>query len=338
MQWGSPGSGNGQFNQPDGIAVDSNGNVYVSDMWNNRVQKFSSSGEYLTQWGSDGLLAFPAGLAVDDNNNVFVADRDHHRIIKFNDSGTSLTLWGSYGGSASQFNLPMGLAVDNSGNIYVADTWNHRIQKFSDGYPLPDSVSGLILNGSFEDPSGLNEWTYGGSLPITRTTLAYTGTYALRLGIPVSPTAQNLTQAWAYQTFYVSEVMSRPVLSFAYHMTVNDIQDYSDFFVEIQTGTGRSHLATVVRAGYQSCLGPNIRPVPRTDLAWRTVSYDMSPFKGQSVRVVFRNRNLHDQVGDESLGIWTDVDAVRVNEAESFVPAGPYYVYLPIVSNARCDR
>ena len=53
-QWGSFGTGDGQFKQPWGVAVDSAGNVYVTDYWNHRVQKFTSSGAFLTQWGSAG--------------------------------------------------------------------------------------------------------------------------------------------------------------------------------------------------------------------------------------------------------------------------------------------
>ena len=53
-QWGSQGSGDGQFMFPTGVAVDGDGDVYVADRDNNRIQKFTSSGGYLTQWGSYG--------------------------------------------------------------------------------------------------------------------------------------------------------------------------------------------------------------------------------------------------------------------------------------------
>src|SRR5580765_5337043 len=71
LQWGTPGSGNGQFNGPAGMAVDANGNVYVADYGNHRVQKFTDTGAYLTQWGThgsgSGQFNGPEGLAVDAN-------------------------------------------------------------------------------------------------------------------------------------------------------------------------------------------------------------------------------------------------------------------------------
>ena len=101
-------------------------------------------------------------------------------------------------------------------------------------------------------------------------------------------------------------------------MHVNDIRDYSDFFVDIQDGIGLNHLATVVRDGYPG----NVAPLAGTDLCWRRVSYDLSAYKGQYVRLVFQNRNLWPQ----SWGIWTYVDDVRV------VDAGPpplFSIFLP---------
>ena len=77
-QFGSAGSGNGQFEYPLGIAVDSSNNVYVADSDNNRVEKFDRNGNYLTQWGSlgsgNGQFIDPVGIAVDSSNNVYVTD------------------------------------------------------------------------------------------------------------------------------------------------------------------------------------------------------------------------------------------------------------------------
>jgi len=83
-KWGSPGIGDGQFNFPEGMAVDSGGNIYVSDRFNHRIQKFSSSGVFLAKWGSqgssDGQFKFPEGVAVDSAGNVYVSDRFNNRI------------------------------------------------------------------------------------------------------------------------------------------------------------------------------------------------------------------------------------------------------------------
>ena len=77
-KWGSSGSGDGQFNYPYGVAVDSSGNVYVADTTNNRIQKFSSEGTFITKWGSvgsgDGQFYYPTGVAVDPLGYVYVAD------------------------------------------------------------------------------------------------------------------------------------------------------------------------------------------------------------------------------------------------------------------------
>jgi len=135
-KWGSQGSGDGQFNNPHGVAVDSSGNVYVIETHpNDRIQKFSSDGTFITKWGSygsgDGQFIYPYGVAVDSSGNVYVADGDNHRIQKISSDGTFITKWGSYGSGDGQFIYPTDVAVDSSGNVYVADYSNNRIQKFT---------------------------------------------------------------------------------------------------------------------------------------------------------------------------------------------------------------
>jgi DNA-binding beta-propeller fold protein YncE len=115
-KWGSPGSGNGQFNRPYGAAVDATGNIYVSDIFNHRIQKFDKDGVYLDQWGSLGLgngqFNRSGGVALDSAGNVYVADGLNHRIQKFDASGTYIDQWGSLGSGDGQFNLPTGVALD----------------------------------------------------------------------------------------------------------------------------------------------------------------------------------------------------------------------------------
>ena len=99
--WGTFGSGNGQFDGPDGIAVDDSGNVYVSDYGNNRIQKFDSEWHLHHQVGhlgsGNGQFNDPEGVAVDNSGNVYVADSDNNRIQKFDPNGTFITKWGTSG-------------------------------------------------------------------------------------------------------------------------------------------------------------------------------------------------------------------------------------------------
>ena len=128
--------GDGQLRMPRGVAVDALGNVYVADWENHCIQKFSSSGVFITKWGSegsgDGQFKYLGlgDIAVDTSGNVYVADRTYNRIQKFSSAGVFITKWGSEGFGDGQFNHPEGIAVDASGNVYVADTDNNRIQKF----------------------------------------------------------------------------------------------------------------------------------------------------------------------------------------------------------------
>jgi sugar lactone lactonase YvrE len=160
LQWGSAGTGEGQFDVPADVAVDSSGNVYVADRDNHRIQKFTADGEFLLQWGSqgtgEGQLFFPRGVAVDSSDNVYVADPGNERIQKFTADGEFLLQWGSAGSGEGQFDNPAGVGVDSSGNVYVTDFNNHRIQKFTaDGEFLAQWGSAGSDEGQFSFPVGV---------------------------------------------------------------------------------------------------------------------------------------------------------------------------------------
>jgi hypothetical protein len=134
LEWGAAGAGDGQFNQPSGIAVDSAGDVYVADTANHRIQKFDDQGNFLLKLGAQGSGAgqfnAPKGVAVDSADNVYVVDSGNHRIQKFTANGSFVTAWGSLGSGPGRFNQPFGVAVDSLDNVYVTDTGNDRVQKF----------------------------------------------------------------------------------------------------------------------------------------------------------------------------------------------------------------
>jgi hypothetical protein len=138
FKWGSYGQEDGQFYNPEGVAVDKDGNVYVSDTYNNRIQIFTSTGTFITKWDSygsgDGQFITPEGIALDKNGNIYVAECGNNRIQVLQNDGTFIRKWGSYGSGDGQFYCPVGVALDKNGNVYVADYENHRIQVFtSDG-------------------------------------------------------------------------------------------------------------------------------------------------------------------------------------------------------------
>jgi len=81
------GSGDGQFDSPDGVAVAPDGSVYVADRYDNRIQKFTSEGVFVTKWGTygtgHGQFSWPNDVAVAPDGSVYVADTGNHRIQRF---------------------------------------------------------------------------------------------------------------------------------------------------------------------------------------------------------------------------------------------------------------
>jgi hypothetical protein len=158
LAWGTAGSGNGQFlNGAGGVAVDSSGNVYVTDLGNHRVEKFTSAGSFISSWGNSGTgngqFSAPEGIVIDSTDNVYIADTGNHRIQKFNTSGTFVTKWGTNGTGDGQFDTPWGVSVDGVGDLYVADTNNNRIQKFSaTGTFISSCGASGTGNGEFSGP------------------------------------------------------------------------------------------------------------------------------------------------------------------------------------------
>jgi len=158
--WGSAGNLNGQFEFPEGIAVDRSGNVYVSDTDNDRIQEFTSEGVYITQWGrlgsGKGQLSGPEGIATDSDGNVYVADMYNNRIQKFTSAGVYITQWGRFGTGNGQFESPFGIALDGADNVYVVDSGNSRIQMFtSAGAYVTQWGSRGTGGGFFQIPKGI---------------------------------------------------------------------------------------------------------------------------------------------------------------------------------------
>ena len=325
FEWGSIGNGNSQFNNLQGIAIDSIGNVYAADTNNSRIQKFDAYGTYIT--AIRGYFNHPFGVDVDSNDNLFVVDSLNQKIRIFNTNGEFVKDWGIYGRMEGEFIFPTGIAVDESNNIFISDQVKSQIQVFSNQRPQLDPFSGLILNGDFHEEQ-LN-WSIGGELGVSFVSESGESNIAMLLSNQVPQQPQGISQAWAHQTIFIDSSWERPMLTFLYKMYVNDIMDYSDFLVAIQDGVGLNHLATVIRDGFQPCI-PGVAPAPGRDLGWRSVTYNLSAFKGQTIRVVFANRNLW----PISWGIWTYIDDVKVIDAGSLPPiTGTFLEFLPMINS-----
>ena len=159
--WETVGSGDGELSSPFDVAADAAGNVYATDLVNNRVQKFDSSGTFLLKWGrfgsGDGQLAGPTGIATDADGNVYVADTGNDRIQKFDSDGAFIAAWGGTGSADGELEAPADVVVDASGNLYIVEIGsNSRIQKFaaSGSFATKVGTSGSG-NGEFDTAFGL---------------------------------------------------------------------------------------------------------------------------------------------------------------------------------------
>ncbi|MDE1769191.1 MAG: Ig-like domain repeat protein [Thaumarchaeota archaeon] len=119
--FGNTDTGNGQLAIPQGIALDQSGNVYVADQMHNRVAKFDSTGNFITQIGAD-RLSTPINVAVDESGNVYVLNMNG--IEKFNSTGNFVSKFGAYGMNEAKQKEPQGIAVDEAGNVYITDFSN----------------------------------------------------------------------------------------------------------------------------------------------------------------------------------------------------------------------
>ncbi len=173
------------FHFPRDIAIDTFGNIIISDSFNHRIRSIGLDGVVRTIAGGDAAgsaggdfvdgasatarFNFPSGIAIDASGSIIVADRDNNRIRSISMEGTVTTIAGgsavgSVDGSSTiaRFSSPNDVAIDASGNIIVADTSNHRIRNISQSdvvTTLAGSetgfVDGVSSTARFASPTGV---------------------------------------------------------------------------------------------------------------------------------------------------------------------------------------
>jgi DNA-binding beta-propeller fold protein YncE len=191
------------FDQPQGIAVDGTGNVYVSDTDNSTIRKITAAGVVTTlagaagqTGGSDGAgssarFSYPLGLAVDTAGNIYVADYENSTIRKVTPGGSVSTLAGSAGNSGSVdgqggsalFNHPNAVAVDGAGYVYVSDTSNQTVREISPGGSVSTLAGTAGIGGRADGTGAAARFFYPGGIASTSAGVVYvadTGNHTVR--------------------------------------------------------------------------------------------------------------------------------------------------------------
>jgi len=195
---GVAGSANGtgsaaQFYNPWGIAVDSAGNLYVTDQYNQTIRKITSAGVVTKIAGAVGKtgstdgsgstarFSYPAGIARDSAGNLYVADSNNVTIRKITSTGIVSTFAGTAGvfgsadgtGAAAQFYYPYGVAVDGAGNVYVADTNNTTIRKITSARVVTTLAGSPGAVGTTDGTGSAAQFYYPYGLAATSTGTLY---------------------------------------------------------------------------------------------------------------------------------------------------------------------
>ncbi len=136
LEFGEAGKGEGKFIAPNAITADNEGNIYVVDTGNSRVQVFDSEGSFIRiiNGSSDGtgtsVFVNPRGIGIDGRGIIHVVSNLTHMVYGFTKEGEQTFVLGSMGEGNGQFGLPNGLFIDDTDQVYITDTLNLRVSVF----------------------------------------------------------------------------------------------------------------------------------------------------------------------------------------------------------------
>ena len=209
-------SDEGMFNCPFDVAVDyQTGNIYVSEIYNNRVQVFAGNGEYLYKFKDK--MNYPRSIAISENR-LFISQCDSNCVSVHDLNGTLITQLGSRSSGESQFKNPRGIAInENNGDIYVCDSSNNRIQMFSKELPFKYHFGQGMLKAPF-DIKLTNEFIY--VLSRYKPFLySFTHDFTRTHNTAISPISKQLKEPWSFcidgsHHFIISEFFQNAILIF----------------------------------------------------------------------------------------------------------------------------
>jgi len=167
LEWGQKGSEAGEFYSPIGIAFNSKDELYVTDLNNARVQKFSTEGKSLSSFDlpydkPERKSTIIGGIAIDDSDLLYLTFMNQHKVGVYRDSGDLVREWGKPGSGNCEFQQPGGILFPTPKTILIADQCNHRVQRFDKDGNYLDQWGGYgTAEGQF-DGIGTKGSRFGG--------------------------------------------------------------------------------------------------------------------------------------------------------------------------------